>query len=366
MNWSQLSSLSLEEIIAWAAPQPWCRSMASCQQDAKWHAEGDVWTHTKMVCRQLPLLPNWDKLTQEERTILIFTALFHDSAKPLTTQVDPETGRVSSPKHSLKGEQLCRSVLREWGCDLTLREKIARMVRFHGRPAFLLEKADPNHEVISLSWLLSNKLLYLFALADNRGRTTDSGRSEENIELWKLASEENICFDQQFAFTNDHHRFLFYREPVNLFYEPHEDYRCDVTMMAGLPGSGKDTWLLQNKPTLPVVSLDDIRGEMGVDPTDNQGVVIQAAQEKCREHLRDKRDFAFNATNLMRSTRKRWIDLFAGYNAYIEIAYVEPPLSVILQQNKQRKRNVPEQVIRDLADKIEPPTWTEAHRLFLK
>jgi len=38
------------------------------------------------------------------------------------------------------------------------------MVRFHGRPTFLLEKADPAHEVISLSWLVNHKLLYLFAI----------------------------------------------------------------------------------------------------------------------------------------------------------------------------------------------------------
>ena len=46
------------------------------------------------------------------------------------------------------------------------------MVRFHGRPPFLLEKPDPAHEVVSLSWNVSNRLLYLFALADTRGRRT--------------------------------------------------------------------------------------------------------------------------------------------------------------------------------------------------
>ncbi len=143
-----------------------------CQQDEGWHSEGDVWTHTKMVCAQLPLLEEWAGLTPHERTVLLFTALFHDSGKPLTSQVDPGTGRITSPKHAVKGEHLARSILRDLGCDLTTREEIARLVRFHGRPAFLLEKPEPSHEVVSLSWLVSNKLLYLFALADTRGRTT--------------------------------------------------------------------------------------------------------------------------------------------------------------------------------------------------
>jgi predicted kinase len=57
--------------------------------------------------------------------------------------------------------------------------------------------------------------------------------------------------------------------------------------------------------------------------------------------------------------------LFAEYSARIEIVYVEPALSVILDQNKRRKRKVPEDVIVGLASKLEPPTWTEAHGLIL-
>ena len=186
--------------------------MAACGQDAGWHAEGDVWTHTRMVCEQLPGLEGWSSLTSHERTVLTFTALFHDSGKPLTSQVDPETGRVTSPKHAIKGEHLCRSVLRDLGCDLATREEIARLVRFHGRPPFLLEKPDPAHEVVSLSWLVSNKLLYLFALADTRGRkTAEMGRPEENLHLWKLVAEENGCFDRPYPFANDQARFLFYQ-----------------------------------------------------------------------------------------------------------------------------------------------------------
>ena len=341
--------------------------MAACVQDAGWHAEGDVWTHTKMVCDQLPELEGWSSLSPHERTLLTFTAVFHDSGKPLTTQVDPETGRVTSPKHAVKGEHLARSILRDLGCDLATREEVARLVRFHGRPPFLLEKPDPAHEVVSLSWLVSNRLLYLFALADTRGRkTAEMSRPEENLQFWKLVAEENGCFDRPYPFANDQARFLFYRQTQpNLHYVPFEDYRCTVTMMSGLPGSGKDTWLATNRPELPIVSLDGVRGELEIDPTDDQGEVVQVARERCREFLRSGRSFAFNATNLLRLTRRRWIDLFADYQARIEIVYVEPPMEVILSQNKRRERPVPEKVIRGLAARCEPPTIAEAHGLRL-
>ena len=367
MTWKELCTSSQSDILAWADDQPWCRAMAECPQDEGWHSEGDVWTHTKMVCAQLPLLEDWGSLTPHEQRVLLFTALFHDSGKPLTSQVDPGTGRITSPKHALKAEHLARSILRHLGCKLTTREEIARLVRFHGRPAFLLERTEPSNEVVSLSWLLSNKLLYLFALADTRGRTTvEMGRPEENLHLWRLVAEENGCFDRPYPFANDHARFLFYRqERTNLHYVPFEGHRCTVTLMSGLPGSGKDAWLAANRSDLPVVSLDDLRGELHVEANDDQGEVIQVARERCRELLRSGRSFAFNATNILRQTRRRWIDLFADYHARIEIVYVEPPLPVILSQNARRDRPVPEGVILQLAEKCEPPTFAEAHGLLI-
>ena len=134
-------------------------------------------------------------------------------------------------------------------------------------------------------------------------------------------------------------------------------------MMSGLPGAGKDTWLNEERPELPMVSLDELRTELDVEATDDQGQVIQAARDACREYLRAGRDFAFNATNTMRQTRKRWIDLFLDYGARVEVVYVEPPLKVIFEQNKRRSKAVPSSAMRKLVAKLEPPTWTEAHEL---
>lgn len=347
MTWNDLSQASLDEIVAWAHDQPWCRAMADCQQDSGWHSEGDVWTHTKMACAHLSKLDEWLTLTPHERTVLIFTALFHDSAKPLTSQLDGATGRIISPKHAIKGEHLARAVLRNLGCGLAIREEIVRMVRFHGRPAFLLERSNPSHEVVLLSWSVNIKLLYLFALADTRGRnTSEMGRPEENLHFWKMLAEEHDCFDKPYRFGNDQARFQFFRQKeANLHYVPHEDYRCTVTMMSDLPGSGKDTWLATHRADLPVISLDDMREELGIEATENQGTVAQLARERCRELLRARRSFGFNATNLLWQTRQRWIDLFADYDARVEMVYLEPAFSVILEQNKRRGRSVPESVI---------------------
>ena len=131
--------------------------------------------------------------------------------------------------------------------------------------------------------------------------------------------------------------------------------------MSGLPGSGKDTWLAQHRTNLPVVSLDDVRADLDVDVTDNQEDSSRAGRQRCREFLRARKDFAFNATNTVLQTRKRWIDLFADCRARVELVYLEPPLPIILEQNDRRSTRVPHAVIRRLLEKMEPPTWAEAH-----
>ena len=367
ISWKEICGSDNAAILRWAETRPWSRRMAECQQDAGWHAEGDVWTHTKMVCGELEKLPEWPHLDRADQIKLLFTGFFHDAGKPATTIIDPETGRTRSPKHSLAGMNMVREELRDLGCDLATREAIAALVRFHGRPPYLLEKSEPEREVISLSWFLSNRLIYLFALADTRGRVThDTSRAEETLHFWKELSEEQACYKQPYPFANDQARFLFFREKLSsLHYTPREEYRCRVLLMSGVPGAGKDTWLAQHRPGLPVVSLDEIRSELDVDPGDNQGHVIQAARELCRVHLRAGQDFAFNATNLTRQLRQRWLNLFADYSARVQIVYLEPLLSTILSQNKSRERDVPEKVIHHLLAKLEPPTLAEAHELVL-
>jgi len=365
MDWKRIRQAEHSEIIAWAETQAWAKAMAACAQDAQWHAEGDVWTHTKMVCDQLPGVEGWGESSDDDRLLLLFTALLHDSAKPITSMIDPESGHIRSPSHAVKGEHLARSLLRDLGCDLRTREGICSLVRYHGRPAFLLEREHPEREIIRLSWLTNNRLLHLFAIADTRGRDTDSmQRPEDNLHYWKLLSQEIGCFDVSFPFATDHSRWTYFRsDEPNPHYVPHEDFSGRVTMMSGLPGSGKDTWLAKHRGDLPVISLDDVRRELDIDPTDDQGRVIQLATERCRENLRAGQSFAFNATNLLRQTRGRWLSLFADYNAWVELVYAEPPMKCILKQNRDRDQNVPESVIHKLAAKVEPPNWLEAHQV---
>ena len=133
--------------------------------------------------------------------------------------------------------------------------------------------------------------------------------------------------------------------------------------MAGLPGAGKDTWIRNHLPDWPVVSLDGLRKELGIGPTDDQWRVVQAARERARELLRQQRSFIWNATNITRMMRRRVIDLALAYHARTRIVYIETPFADILKHNRARQASVPEEIIYRLLDRLEMPVVSEAHRL---
>ena len=53
-----------------------------------------------------------------------------------------------------------------------------------------------------------------------------------------------------------------------------------MVLLCGLPGTGKDTWIRENCPGMPVVSLDEIRREIKVSPAESQGPVAVEARER--------------------------------------------------------------------------------------
>ena len=61
---------------------PWVRNLRGCPQDPIRHAEGDVWTHVRMVCEAMAGLEAWRALPELERKLLFTAALLHDVAKP--------------------------------------------------------------------------------------------------------------------------------------------------------------------------------------------------------------------------------------------------------------------------------------------
>lgn len=342
---------------------PTLKRMEGCPQDSTHHAEGDVLVHTRMVVEALTSLSAWRALPRREREVVFTAALLHDVAKPDCTRI--EDGRITSRGHSKRGAIKARTLLWSMNFPFILREQVAALIRFHQIPFFLIDKPEGQRTLYEVSQSARCDLLALVAEADARGRVcADAQRLLDNIALFTQYAEEHDCLNAPRQFPNDHSRFLYFRkEGRDPVYVAYDDTVCEVVMMSGLPGAGKDFRVAEDFAGRPVISLDALRREMKISPTDKQGPVVSRAREAARAYLRKKQSFVWNATNISRQMRELSINLFAAYNARVRIVYVEAPEERLFAQNRDRADAVPAEVIRKLTERWEVPDLTEAHRV---
>ena len=130
--------------------------------------------------------------------------------------------------------------------------------------------------------------LALLAEADVRGRDcADRAGLLDRVVLFRELADEEGCLDRPRSFASGHTRFLYFQGRDLCPDDPaYDDTRGTVIVMSGLPGAGKDTWIGRNVPERPVIALDEIRRELGVDPQDDQGTVANAARDRARVWLR--------------------------------------------------------------------------------
>ena len=114
---------------------------------------------------------------------------------------------------------------------------------------------------------------------------------------------------------------------------------------------------------MPVISLDDIREEYKISPTDNQSKVYEIAKERAKVYLRNKKEFIWNATNLTNLIRNKQLSLFHNYNFKVKIIFLESEINTILARNESRKRVVNPKVIYKMLSNINIPEAYESEEV---
>ena len=345
----------------------WVADMKHVAQHKLYHAEGNVANHTQMVLCELEKLPDYQYLTHEEQETLWIAALLHDVEKR-STSVDEGDGKISANGHARKGEFTARTILyRDLAVPFQVRERIAALVRYHGLPLWLSDKPDPVKSLLETSLRCNTQHLKILSEADARGRICDdSGQLLDALEWFELFCQEQHCWGQSKHFETNAARYHYFNTwDGYVDYVPFENFKCEVTLLSGLPGMGKDHYIQSLDKDIPVVSLDDIRRKYRIQPTDKtgNGRVIQEAKEQARSYLRKGQDFIWNATNITRQMRTQLVDLFVDYGAKVKIVYLEKPHGVWRTQNKNREYPLPESVLDKLLAKLEIPQLTEAHEV---
>ena len=129
-----------------------------------------------------------------------------------------------------------------------------------------------------------------------------------------------------------------------------------IVITVGLAGAGKSTYLA--KLGVNAISSDEMRRLLADDPSD-QSIhrrVFAAVRYLVRERLALGRPETYvDATNLTRWERRQYIQLGQLYDAEVEAIFFDVPVEICIQRNAGRPRTVPEQVVREMAERLQPP-----------
>jgi putative nucleotidyltransferase with HDIG domain len=351
-NWEQLKKFS------------WVNDMHGVPQSPVFHAEGDVAIHTQMVLAALENLPEYKALNEQEQEIVWVAALMHDIEKRSTTVTD-ENGNIVSPGHAKKGAATTRQILyRDFAVPFEIREQVVGLVRYHGLPLWVFDKPDPVQALLKASLEVNISLLAMLAKADVLGRVcSDTDELLFKIGLFTELAVEYDCRDKPKQFASALSKFQYFRKADrHPDFESFDDTKTGIIIMSGIAGSGKDFFIHKNYPSLPVVSLDDMRRKLKISygDTKGNGRIIQAAKEQAKEYLRKETPFVWNATNITLQMREQLVDLVEPYKPVIKMVYVETSYNKLIAQNKNRDFAIPLQAIEKMVDKLEVPKLWEA------
>ncbi len=133
-----------------------------------------------------------------------------------------------------------------------------------------------------------------------------------------------------------------------------------IVLLVGLPGSGKSTYAAQL--AVPVLSSDAVRLLLADDETDQtiHSRVFATIRYLLVQRLEIHRPVTYiDATHLTRAERKPYLEIAAEHGVEIEAVFFNTPLSVCLERNRKRARQVPEDVLVKMAAKLQPPNLDE-------
>ena len=369
-------------------------TLKKCEQNPRWHREGNAFVHTKKVCEAMEKRLKFFRITYkkrpEETKLLMTAALFHDIGKGVTTTF--KKGNWHAYGHEIEGEKITRRLL--WDEGYEFREAVCQLVRWHMEPLRVFEGKEQLEKIARLSKCVNIRYLCMLKHCDIDGSYQDDEVSKEAdyVKLEDLSSIASHmgCLSMPTKIPFEHE----YK------YKRVGDTRKEIKiyMMIGLPGAGKDTWiynqLLDNdndpfegggiifdsfnnpieattRENSVVLSRDDMRAELGFCKQGEKIVGSKYQEDKVTKELNDRmkkaadegKDIIIDGINLKKEYRVRAVEMLSNYRVKVYYVYVEA--SSLKVNIDRRAGQIGADVFKGMTERFEWPTYEEYDNLYI-
>ena len=287
--------------------------MKSCEHNSQYHQEGSVWTHTCMVYSYVQAL-------HQDNKVLLLSAILHDIGKVFAHKVE-EDGKSRFSGHEGYSTHIARGILDNFDCTDKEITDILNVISLHG---------------VNISQLSDIPYLAMFRKADGMSRV-----------------------------ANKYHEDYSPRR----FHRPSKRKSHTITILCGLPCSGKSTYALKYDN---VISRDAFLMTHYADADEDYNKVYKEAHadplvladfnKSFDKHLqkasKSDTDYVIDMTMLSLSDRRSMMARFpkATFNCVVFI----PPLNVIETRNNERKgKTLQPGVFEHMISKFVMPTKAE-------
>lgn len=363
---------------------PEFRRLCECEQNPVWHAEGNVFEHTKLSCENLykEFLNNdidlYNSLSESELLIIRSAVLFHDIGKGVTT-FQGKDGKWHAYGHEYESEKITRKIL--WNENIDIREIICSLVRYHMEVLKIFDSKNWLIRMIEIGYRVPWKLLYCVKMADIYGSvhldSVNSSRSDDLLKM-KFIKETAINLGIWDNINYYHLKNLVkYGNNKELFPWKIKNSKDKIAfVMIGLSGAGKNTIIdkkiLSKYDNALVLSRDDIRIELGycgdsekyLGSKEEEQKVSELFNKRFEEGIRDGRIIVLNNLNLKKKYREESVRLLRKNGYVVKFVYVEAPT---LEHNYERRKNdMNKEVINNMILSFDFPEPNEYDELYIK
>ena len=330
VNWFQIEYTELADAMKAS------NHNARTSEPNPYHFEDSVWAHTMMVCLR----------AEDDNTIVKLSALLHDVGKPKAEMLIP----FGEPKPNYNGEARIADKDDEVKIKRLASRRDKKMFRGHEGISFWLA-IDPLKSLQNMGVIKQeevDQILHIISLHGtlfNRIKDGKEYKPREVLNMFDDILEYNnfvaqVRNDSTGRFhMNEHERSnvgkllgkTIYNEDT--FYEhiefPKEIFpdQPKVTVMVGLPASGKSTYLMDNTTEDDVIiSKDVVIEEMGAERgygsyTDTYKLLTDEEHKEAyaetirrfKKAIAERKNVYIDLTNMSKKSRNKWIHSLKKY-----------------------------------------------------